>query len=97
MARVAEAVERILLIGRTPGSSQDRYTTAGFAILRFAEQARAWHQRFGSLDVEARVRAEMVELERALAGRLGAFEAAPEDRVVQLLERLIESFPGRTH
>jgi hypothetical protein len=43
------------------------------------------------------VRGEMAELERALAVRLSAFDASPDGTVAQLLERLVESFPQRTH
>jgi hypothetical protein len=95
MSRVADALDRIERIGCTPGSAQDRYSSAGLAIGRFAEQARAWHQRFGSSDVEARVRGELGELERAVAVRRGAFAAAPEDAVGLLLERLVAGFTQR--
>ena len=94
--RVAEAVERIVLIGQMPGSPQDRYKSATFAVLRFAQQSRAWHVRFGSIDVESRVRGEMGDLEGAVARRLGAFEDWPEGAVAQLLEGLTTSFPRRT-
>ncbi len=95
MARVSEAVERIMLIGQTPGSQHDRYSTASFAILRFAEQARAWHERFGSSDIEAHVRGELVELERAVMSRLGTSADPPEGTVAQLLQLLVASFPQR--
>jgi hypothetical protein len=93
MSRVSDALERIELIGRTPGSPQDRYRSAGIAIGRFADLSHAWHKRFGSFDTEALVRGELGELERAVARRLGAFEGAPEDRVGLLLERLVACFP----
>ena len=95
LSRVSDALERIELIGRTPGGPQDRYRSAGLAINRFAEQSRAWHNRFGSIDVDARVRGELGELERAVSRRLGAFEDAPEDAVGLLLERLVADFPHR--
>lgn len=96
MSRIAEAVERIVLIGAMPGSAHDRYRSAGFAIRSFAEQARMWHRRFGSIDIEDRVRRELGDLERAIALRLGAYEETPEHPVGLLLERLVAEFPERT-
>ena len=96
MSRIDDALERIVLIGRMPGSHHDRYRSAGFDIHCFAEQARAWHRRSGAVDVDALVRGELGDLERAIARRAGTFGDMPDPPVGHLLERLVDQFPERT-
>jgi len=92
---IFETVEKIVAIGRAPGSLRRRYRTAGCAITRYAEARRAWHELHSSMPVGLSLDLDMRQLEQAIVRRLVDFDGTPGDRAAELLDHIVENFPDQ--